>query len=166
MDPQAVSHRPLIGSLVVLLKRLARKSVHWYVAPQVEGLRAQITHLEHCVVRMQEREEVRAWECERNGRALLEVEETQALLAELRACWETKAAAMSDRIADLEARIDSLVESTATEESVAVTLTTEIARLHHRLADLDAERIALQKAVHARWLLPDHSFNAIPSAQA
>jgi hypothetical protein len=172
MDPQAVSHRPLIGSLVVLIKRLARKSIRWYVAPQIEQARSQITNLERCVAELLRRDEMRAreWQVFHAQQNVGALEEMHSRLAELRAGWETTAAAISGKLAHQDARIESLVANAAAEENAvhacAATLTNEIARLHHRLADLDAERIAFQKAVHSRSLLPDHSFNTLPEAHA
>src|SRR5262245_937740 len=46
MEPSAVSHRPVIGSLVVLIKRIVRRSVRWYVAPQLEELRLRLAACE------------------------------------------------------------------------------------------------------------------------
>src|SRR5947209_6869211 len=49
MEPVPVSHRAFLSPLVVLIKRLVRKSVRWYVAPQLEMLRRQIIGLQEAI---------------------------------------------------------------------------------------------------------------------
>ncbi len=44
--PAATSARPLVGGVIALLKRAARRSVSWYIAPQVSALRAALTRVQ------------------------------------------------------------------------------------------------------------------------
>jgi O-antigen chain-terminating methyltransferase len=45
MEPAALSHRRVLGPWVTLFKRAVRKSVRWYIRPQLAGLQEQIDRL-------------------------------------------------------------------------------------------------------------------------
>ena len=44
--PLATSARPVVGGIVALMKRTVRRSVSWYVTPQVSGLLVALARLQ------------------------------------------------------------------------------------------------------------------------
>ncbi len=42
MEPSFITQRGVIGPLVSLLKRVARKTIRWYVGPQFAALRSEL----------------------------------------------------------------------------------------------------------------------------
>jgi 2-polyprenyl-3-methyl-5-hydroxy-6-metoxy-1,4-benzoquinol methylase len=46
VEPQTRSNKRVVGPLVALVKRIVRKSVRWYVQPQVDELQARVVQLE------------------------------------------------------------------------------------------------------------------------
>jgi SAM-dependent methyltransferase len=46
MEPQTVSNRRVVGPLMALVKKLVRKSIRWYVQPQVDELRQRLDRID------------------------------------------------------------------------------------------------------------------------
>jgi 2-polyprenyl-3-methyl-5-hydroxy-6-metoxy-1,4-benzoquinol methylase len=53
VNPQAVSSRRVVGPLISVVKRLVRKSIRWYVQPQIEELRQQVEELRQRMERVE-----------------------------------------------------------------------------------------------------------------
>jgi chromosome segregation ATPase len=138
MEPSAVSHRPVIGSLVGLIKRIVRKSIRWYVAPQLEELRVRLTGHEH-----------RASTTPNALRAELLRLEHQIRIdqASLAAQVRTFHQVLDGKIGSLSAEQQEAWSSWEGQEEDCKSRFADwqqgLAQVHHRLADLDTRRLAL-----------------------
>jgi chromosome segregation ATPase len=141
MEPSAVSHRPVIGSLVVLVKRIVRKSIRWYVRPQLEDLRARLAGYEQ---RASTPDALRA--------ELLRLEHQIRIdQASLAAQVRTFHQILDGKIGSLSAEQQEAWCSWEGQEEDCKSRFADwqqgLAQVHHRLADLDTRRLALHALV-------------------
>jgi chromosome segregation ATPase len=143
MESRPVSHRWLIGPAIVLLKRLARKSVRWYVAPALQELHDQLAELnqqlldENHLTRNQMSSLHEQWRAQITAFESRWRSELDAVSATLQHAQSSQAEVASSR-EDLNARVFALEQHAA--------------RLHQRVADLDGQRLALHASLQAQFV--------------
>jgi chromosome segregation ATPase len=153
MEPSAVSHRPLIGSLVVLIKRIVRKSIRWYVAPQLEDMRAKLAAYEQ--------------------RASTTPDALRAELLRLEHQLRIDQASLAAQVRSFHQILDSKIGSLSAEQKEAwsswegqeedcksrfADWQHDLAQVHHRLADLDTRRLSLHASVQAQLVSLDQRY--------
>jgi hypothetical protein len=153
MEPSAVSHRPVIGSLVVLIKRIVRKSIRWYVAPQLEDLRARLAGHEQ--------------------RASTTPDALRAELLRLEHQIRIDQASLAAQVRSFHQVLDGKIGSLSAEQQEAwsswegqeedcksrfADWQQDLAHVHHRLADLDTRRLALHALVQTQLVSLDQRY--------
>jgi chromosome segregation ATPase len=152
MEPRPVSHRPVIGSLVVLIKRVVRKSIRWYVAPQLADMRVRLAGYEQ---RASTPDALRA--------ELLRLEhqiriDQASLAAQVRSFHQI----LDGKIGSLSAEQKEAWSSQEGQEEDCKSRFADwqhgLAQVHHRLADLDTRRLALHALVQSQLMSFDQRY--------
>jgi chromosome segregation ATPase len=142
MEPSAVSHRPVIGSLVVLIKRIVRKSIRWYVAPQLEELRTRLAGHEQRASTTPDALRAELLRLEHQIRI-----DQASLAAQLRCFHQV----LDSKIGSLSAEHHEAWSSWEGQEADCKSRFADwqqgLAQVHQHLADLDTRRLALHALV-------------------
>jgi len=153
MEPSAVSHRPVIGSLVVLIKRIVRRSIRWYVGPQLDELRARLAGCEQRANTTPEALRAELLRLEHQIRI-----DQASLAAQVRAFHQV----LDGKIGSLSAEQKEAWSSWEGQEEDCKSRFADwqhgLAQVHHRLADLDTRRLALHALVQSQLMSFDQRY--------
>ena len=154
MEPGAVSHRPVIGSLVVLIKRIVRKSVRWYVAPQLDDMRARLAAYEQRASTTPDALRAEFLRLEHRIRI-----DQASLAAQVRSFHQI----LDGKIGSLSAEQKEAWSSWEGQEEDCKSRFADwqhaLAQVHHRLADLDTRRLALHAGVQTQLMSFDQRYS-------